>query len=521
MKARQLFKLGAGAGLATMLLGALLVLAPGAGATQGSVEKVTICHRTNSVTNPYRTPEIDFSGADGTAQGPDHTGHGGSVFNFGAADAPGYKTTYPTPRNGDQWGDIIPPVPYGDGQMTAGLNWYVDNDPEMGANEAGQAIWRNGCQEPETQGDPPVVIVEKVVPDIQSVDMFKFSVDGADEIEIGDGDSEEFEVQPGAVTVAENLTTPSGYTLQSVTCAKSSATQEDAPLGVQPVEGAVGFSVADGDIVTCVFTNVPVDQPEEPELIVRKVVTGVNAPPTWDFDFELCEEQGEVSLAAVTEFDCEFTLSKDNAQTPDAEHEETFPAGVYDITELDDDNLSSIVCTQGGVTVRSREGNSSTITGVDATEADVLCVFTNDFPGGGGGCVSECGPPPPPPPPPVTSDACPNLIGDQVAGTNCFPRVPVDVCPDLNGVQQEVDECIEVLPTPPVVPTEPEPEVEPAVQPRPVVQPTAAVRGDVVARPQSLPRTGEETRGLAGVGGFMLLVGAALVLGSKRQLAQR
>lgn len=38
---------------------------------------------------------------------------------------------------------------------------------------------------------------------------------------------------------------------------------------------------------------------------------------------------------------------------------------------------------------------------------------------------------------------------------------------------------------------------------------------------RTLPRTGEETRGLAGVGAFMLALGAAMVIGSRRQLARR
>ena len=38
---------------------------------------------------------------------------------------------------------------------------------------------------------------------------------------------------------------------------------------------------------------------------------------------------------------------------------------------------------------------------------------------------------------------------------------------------------------------------------------------------RTLPRTGDETRGLAGVGAFMLALGAAMVIGSRRQLARR
>ena len=67
MNTKQRFKLGAGAGLVTMLLGALMALAPTAGANGQDriVERVTICHRTNSVTNPYVRPTVAYDGADG------------------------------------------------------------------------------------------------------------------------------------------------------------------------------------------------------------------------------------------------------------------------------------------------------------------------------------------------------------------------------------------------------------------------------------------------------------------------
>lgn len=52
----------------------------------------------------------------------------------------------------------------------------------------------------------------------------------------------------------------------------------------------------------------------------------------------------------------------------------------------------------------------------------------------------------------------------------------------------------------------------------PVVQPPAVLGAQTV---RTLPRTGDETRGLAGVGAFMVALGAALVVGSRRQFADR
>ena len=132
---------------------------------------------------------------------------------------------------------------------------------------------------------------------------------------------------------------------------------------------------------------------------------------------------------------------------------------------------------------------------------------------------------PPPPPPPGTFDACPSIPGDQVFGTDCSPPPPVvtDVCDELDGVQVEVDDClVEVLPTPPLEPTDPEPTPEPEPEPeevKPSVTERPAVLGVQTVR--ALPRTGDETGNLAGAGALMLALGAALVLASKRQLAQR
>jgi hypothetical protein len=113
---------------------------------------VTICHRTDSVTNPYVTETVDEASVDGDSsndkgQGDHLLEHTGPVFD--SLNPP------PPPHNGDQWGDIIPPFDEnGDPRPnpSATLNW-----PGPGA--VGAAIFFNGCN-PVDFGS---VVVTKVV----------------------------------------------------------------------------------------------------------------------------------------------------------------------------------------------------------------------------------------------------------------------------------------------------------------------------------------------------------------------
>lgn len=87
------------------------------------VNKITICHATNSDTNPYtvNTPNADAVGVGGG--NGDHATHTGPVWN-------------PTLKDQQiSWGDIIPPFTDEQGRSFDGLNWDV----------AGQAIYANDC----------------------------------------------------------------------------------------------------------------------------------------------------------------------------------------------------------------------------------------------------------------------------------------------------------------------------------------------------------------------------------------
>ena len=112
---------------AASVIGAMIA-AP-AGAAPVKAHKVTICHRTNSITNPYTKITVDESSADGSGtakgQGDHYINHVGEVW------------TQETPKHAE-WGDIIPPIP----GVHSGLNWTAQ----------GQAIWAAGC-------DPSAVLV--------------------------------------------------------------------------------------------------------------------------------------------------------------------------------------------------------------------------------------------------------------------------------------------------------------------------------------------------------------------------
>jgi hypothetical protein len=95
-----LTRVAGGAALAVLV--AALAAPSAALATKPAPEhKVTICHRTNSNTNPYVLITVDIA-SSGHLKGGHDTEHEGPVWN------PGLKAKH------IEWGDIIPPYTYQD-----------------------------------------------------------------------------------------------------------------------------------------------------------------------------------------------------------------------------------------------------------------------------------------------------------------------------------------------------------------------------------------------------------------------
>jgi LPXTG-motif cell wall-anchored protein len=115
-----------------------------AGATQPNPEhKITLCHRTDSYSNPYVTESVDV--ASELFEG--HDGHNGPVF-FAAIP------------KGTKWGDIIPAFDFGPGEQYGGKNV-----PE------GQAILDNDCVAPDavTTTTTPVSLATTTTTEPESI----------------------------------------------------------------------------------------------------------------------------------------------------------------------------------------------------------------------------------------------------------------------------------------------------------------------------------------------------------------
>ena len=367
-------------GIIVMLFGAMLAFAPASGATvsqdipdglygvygdQGQNVNLKCANLDDGTANDYRDdawddPSLDFG-------------------SLSAVDA-SYSTVAGTPLRID-WSSGSPvqvvivkqstvsAVYFYDGGATSGTVYVVLPD-SVNASTGGlsHVSFCGGGQSQEPTGT--LVVTKKVDPTPNGDPSFDFTVDGPDEYSddfaLGDGDGSSTQVPVGEYTIAETGGTD-GYELSGVACDVN-----DDPFSPDVTDGAVTVDVPQDGTVTCEFTNVPT--PRNPTLTVVKHV--VNPPANWDFDFTLCAQQQDEQFAAVRQLEeipCEFTLGNHDELTTS----KTFEGGYFEVTEIDDANLSGIECTDDEGRVGEIVGSTAS---VELGSSDVTCTFTNEFP---------------------------------------------------------------------------------------------------------------------------------------------
>jgi hypothetical protein len=106
--------------------------ASGVSAASKAHEKVTLCHRTDSDTNPYVVITVDIASAGEARTAEGHNSHNGPVWSAGLKAAH------------IKWGDIIPAYTFGSFSY-----------PGKNLTAAGQAILDNGCKIPGKPSPSP------------------------------------------------------------------------------------------------------------------------------------------------------------------------------------------------------------------------------------------------------------------------------------------------------------------------------------------------------------------------------
>jgi LPXTG-motif cell wall-anchored protein len=587
MKMKQRFKLGAGAGLVTMLLGALMVLAP-VGAGAASVQPIL---NPGGNDNPSCSDlgydvevkhNVQTNAGAGNGQLSTTTTVAGITYEFVVnwTFHPDKTISFNVVTDADANVDLLvsaaivkqaaapaggganvyaysPPVasdtglvdPTGDGQFSH-LTFCADIPAPSGSLSVDKDLAGNNQPAASTQ--------------------FTFTVactSGEQAVALSAGDAS-FTLTAAQTKTISNL--PVGATCTVTETGTASATSTTYKIG----EGATtngtqasGATIAAGATTPVLFTNTyTTTPPPTPPSFTYSVDVDKRNDADNDDDF------GNFEFADAEGDDIEFQISIENTGSGNltlAALTDTFDGEVVDLlTDVDLSCLrsglsvtlavgsvlpagSTTVCTftlddyapaagsslQNVVAVDTAETGpasdtstvavpevlpdaTGTVTLVKEVTGDAVTDWEFDFTGALGevSLTNEAS----------ESDVTPVLAGDhtiaedisdlpegwELAGATCVDQD--DTVVSEPAVDGSVD--FEVAPNADVTCTFVNEYTAPPV---PAVVPAAEVKGDVVTRPQSLPRTGDETRGLAGMGAFMLALGAAMVLGSRRQLARR
>ncbi|MCA9328258.1 hypothetical protein KC959_00660, partial [Candidatus Saccharibacteria bacterium] len=277
---------------------------PQASATNNDV---TICHRTDSVTNPYVKITVNKNAVDGWAGNSgneaDHYGeHKGPL-----ASDPATAQTLKDDKI--EWGDIIPPVYQG--YNYSGLNWSSD----------GQAIWNNDCNYPVKT---TVRIIKNVIPEndpgvfdlyVGNTKVINNGGNGAthNPVEIDDRAYLRVSEKEGTNSVDFNDYTTTivckdenGATLQTEGSNTTSSSERYVQIDKSKID--------EGDNITCTFTNTA----KAGKIIVHKSIDSQYGGTTDPSEFSFTVNGGDpVAFEA------------------DGTNELVIPVGTYNIDEVE------------------------------------------------------------------------------------------------------------------------------------------------------------------------------------------
>lgn len=328
-------------------------------------DEVTICHRTNSASNPYVQITVDDDAVDGFGNSDHYGRHKGPVFNPN------------TMTNGDDWGDIIPPVlPF-----HLGLNW----------NAAGRAIYNNGCNIPGPDGtsvfETECESLELIKPeDVEPISAtYQYYLDGQ-AVALGT-----HQVQAGAHTLVlkvngvtvdtDNITInacPAGNSNYRLACESLTLL---APTGVAP-QGASYQYYLDGQAISLGAHQVAAGQHALTLRVNGTLVDtdnlSVDACPAGTSRYELaCESLTLLAPTGVVPQGASYQYYLDGQEIAEGTHEVT--AGQHTLTLkvngtlVDTDNLSVEECPTTGTSSYRVACESLTLlepTGIAPQDAD-------------------------------------------------------------------------------------------------------------------------------------------------------
>jgi hypothetical protein len=409
-------------------------------------DKVTICHGTDSVTNPYNQESVNADSADGDTSNDhgqaDHSTHTGPIATSETV-AQALKDAKTA------WGDIIPPH-----DSYAGLNWTTD----------GQAIWNNGCAY-TTEVTPTAVTFNDVCGTANDT----YTVPTTTGVDYSDTAG----THAGSGTVTITATPKTGFTLNGDTSWSHTFTNDECPVDLTPVTPAdVTFNDVcgtDSDTYTVPTTTGVIysvnagTHPGSGTVTVTATADSgyvLEGTTSWTHTFtdEDCPQPAKVTICHRTDSvvnpyqqetvdadSADGNTGNDNGQADHSEHtgpvatSEAFAQALKDAHQKwgdiipPHDNYAGLNWTAEGQAVYNNDCNYPPVC-PQVEEDTPLFLGQLQIEGEDEDCV-----------PPT--DVCPNLSGVQETvpdglvvddSGDCVSPPPTDVCPNIDGVQATI-----------------------------------------------------------------------------------